>query len=309
MNRARVETLAMFAVAASGAAWGVYWMPLRALDNAGITGVWSIVLFYVLPTLLLLPVFIIRRQALLQGGWSFHLAGILAGSALVLYAGALVFTDVVRALLFYYLTPLWSTLLARVVIGEAITWQRWVTMIVALAGLLVILDVGGGFSPQLNAGDWMGLASGVVWAIAAVTIKSDARGTGVDFTLGYFFWGSIAALALTLMPLQGGQTMPDWQTMRSVLVWIVPVVALLAIPSALGVMWGATVLSPGLLAILFMTEISAGAITAAIWAGEPFGWREMTGILLISAAGLFEPVMKLFVKAPQHGASRPEGGA
>ncbi|MEM8704341.1 MAG: DMT family transporter, partial [Pseudomonadota bacterium] len=166
MNGARIETLAMFAVAASGAAWGIYWIPLRALDAAGITGVWSIVLFYVLPALLLLPVFIMRRQALLQAGWSFQLAGILAGSALVLYAGALVFTDVVRALLFYYLTPLWSTLLARIVLGETITWQRWVTMAVALAGLLVILNVGSGFSVTLNAGDWMGLASGVVWAIA-----------------------------------------------------------------------------------------------------------------------------------------------
>ena len=273
-----------------------------------ITGGWSIVLFYVLPALLLLPVFIMRRHALLQGGWSFQLAGILAGSALVLYAGALVFTDVVRALLFYYLTPLWSTLLARIVLGETITWQRWVTMAVALAGLLVILNVGSGISVTLNAGDWMGQASGVVWAIAAVTIKSDAKGNGVDFALGYFFWGSIAALALPLLPLQGAQAMPDWSTIRGVLVWIVPVVAILAIPSAFGVMWGATVLSPGLLAILFMTEISAGAITAAIWAGEPFGWREVTGILLISAAGLFEPVMNLFFKTLDPDAGRPDIG-
>lgn len=308
MNGARIETLAMLAVAASGAAWGLYWIPLRALDAAGITGVWAIVLFYVLPALLLLPVFIMRRQALLEGGWSFQLAGILAGTALVLYAGALVFTDVVRALLFYYLTPLWSTLLARIVLGETITWQRWVTMAVALAGLLVILNVGNGFSVILNAGDWMGLASGVVWAIAAVTIKSDAKGNVVDFVLGYFFWGSIAALTLTLLPLEGTKAMPDWPTIQSVLVWIVPVVAILAIPSAFGVMWGATVLSPGLLAILFMTEISAGAITAAIWAGEPFGWREVTGILLISAAGLFEPAMKLFFKALDPDAGRPDIG-
>ena len=47
-------------------------------------------------------------------------------------------------------------------------------------------------------------------------------------------------------------------------------------------------------AVLFMTEISAAAITAAIWAGEPFGIREVSGVILISAAGIFEPVLNLF---------------
>jgi len=40
--------------------------------------------------------------------------------------------------------------------------------------------------------------------------------------------------------------------------------------------------------LLFMTEVSVGAITAAIWAGEPFGWRELAGVVLISMAGLSE---------------------
>jgi len=288
----------MAAVALSGAAWGIYWIPLRALDEAGVEGVWAIVLFYILPTVLLLPVFLMRRRAFLQGGWTFHLAGILAGTALVLYAGALVFTDVVRALLFYYLTPLWSTLLARAVLGEAITGQRWATIIIALAGLLVILDFDGGLGGALNAGDWMGLASGIVWAGAAVAMKAHHQESGIDFALGYFFWGSFAALGLTVLPLDGAHAMPDWQSVQDVLIWIVPVVAILAIPPAFGVMWGAAILSPGLLSILFMTEISAGTITAAIWADEPFGWREVTGIFLISAAGVFEPLMKLLSRPP-----------
>ena len=52
-------------------------------------------------------------------------------------------------------------------------------------------------------------------------------------------------------------------------------------------------ISPGLLPIIFMTEISAGAITAAIWAGEPFGAREIAGVILITSAGLIEPLWGL----------------
>lgn len=293
MTKLPTEYLAMAAVVLSGLAWGVFWIPLRALDHAGIAGVWAIVLFYVLPTLLLLPAIFVRRRHIMAGGWSLHVAGVLAGTSLVLYAGALVFTDVVRALLLYYLTPLWSTLLARVAIGEPITVGRWVTIGLALAGLLLILNVDKGFSGSINAGDWMGFASGVIWAMAAVWMKSDSSGNGVDFMLSYFVWGSLAALALTVLPLQGAQTVPDWGTIGSVLPWLLPVALILVIPPSLGVMWGATILSPGLLAILFMTEISSGTVTAAIWAGEPFGPREALGVILITAAGVWEPIIKM----------------
>ncbi len=294
MTKFPTERLAMLAVAASGATWGIYWIPLRALDASGIVGVWAIVLFYALPTVLLVPACWLRRRQIWHAGWSLHVAGMFAGTALVLYAGALVFTDVVRALLLFYLTPLWSTVLARVLIGEAITAQRWGTIGLALIGLLVILNVDTGFSGALGPGDWMGLASGVVWAIAAVWIKADSKGSGIDFTLSYFVWGSLAALVLTALPLQGSGSVPDWAAMRGVLPWILPVVLVLVIPPAFAVMWGATVLSPGLLGILFMTEISAGTATAAIWAGEPFGPREIAGVVLITAAGVWEPALKMY---------------
>ncbi|MBP0616755.1 DMT family transporter [Jiella mangrovi] len=291
MTRSGTEHLAMLAVALSGLVWGSFWIPLRALDQNGIAGVWAIVLFYLLPTILVAPIILWRRRRLMAGGWSLHLAGMFAGSALVLYAASLVFTDVVRALLFYYLTPLWSTLLARIVIGEAITGARWGTIGLGLIGLLLILKVDTGFAVTLGPGDFMGLASGVVWAIAAVWMKSDEGGNGIDFALSYFIWGSVAALALTALPLEGSTHFPDWQSIRAVLPWIVPVVLVLVIPPAFAIMWGATVLSPGLLAILFMTEISAGTVTAAIWAREPFGLREFGGVALITSAGLLEPVL------------------
>jgi len=294
MKLSHTENLAMLAVALSGLAWGVFWIPLRALDDAGIAGVWAVVLFYALPTLLLVPIMVLRRRQIISGGWSLHFAGILAGLALVCYAGALVFTEVVRALLFYYLTPIWSTVLARLVLGEAITRRRWGTIILGLIGLMLILKIDTGFSDGLNAGDWMGFAGGFVWAMAAVCMKSDDSGNGIDFTLSYFFWGTVAALLLTVLPQKGSQSAPEWEAIRNVLHWIVPVVLFLVIPPALAIMWGATVLSPGLLAILFMTEISAGTITAAIWADEPFGLREMSGVILITAAGIFEPVLKMY---------------
>ena len=294
MERSTVETLAMVSVAAAGAAWGIFWIPLRALDEAGIVGAWAVVSFYVLPTLLLAPIIFLRQRQIVDGGWLLQAAGLLAGGALVCYAGALIFTEVVRATLFFYLTPIWSTLLAWIVLGEPISMPRWATIGLGLMGLLIFVRADTGMSGGLNTGDWMGIASGVIWAAAAVVMKSDEDGNGIDFTLSYFVWGSVAALLLLIVPLEGSGSMPDFETIRTVLLWMVPVALLLVIPPAFAIMWGATVLSPGLVAILFMTEISAAAVTAAIWAGEPFGFREASGVILISAAGISEPVLNLY---------------
>ena len=288
------ENVAMAAAALSAFAWGIYWIPLRAMDAAGIRGAWSIVLFNLLPSLLLLPLFALRWRAFFLGGWQLHVAGIFAGGAMVLYAGALIYTDVVRALLLYYLTPIWSTLFALVLLKEPITRIRWLTIALGLLGVAVIVRVEAGFDLAFNVGDWMGLIAGVVWALAAVMLNGGEVKGGTDYTLSYFLWGTVAALLLTQLPLQGAGQAPDMATIVGVLPWLVPVVLIIVIPPAFAIMWGATIISPGLLAILFMTEISAGTITSAIWAGEHVGAREIVGVVLVSLAGLLEPVHKMW---------------
>jgi drug/metabolite transporter (DMT)-like permease len=56
----------------------------------------------------------------------------------------------------------------------------------------------------------------------------------------------------------------------------------LVIPGAYAAFWGAPHLNPGVVGLLMMTEISVGVVTAAIWVGEPFGMRELTGVILIT---------------------------
>ena len=72
--------------------------------------------------------------------------------------------------------------------------------------------------------------------------------------------------------------------------WLVPFIAIAVIPGAFASLWGPKYVSPGLAGLLMMTEIIFGSITAALFADEPFGTREIFGIILISSASLFEPV-------------------
>ena len=61
------------------------------------------------------------------------------------YSTAIIYTDVVRAILLFYLTPVWATILARIFLGDAITVTRIVAMAVAdgVAGRVVDADAEG----------------------------------------------------------------------------------------------------------------------------------------------------------------------
>ena len=61
--------------------------------------------------------------------------------------------------------------------------------------------------------------------------------------------------------------------------------------------WPAMRLSPGRVGLLLMSEVVVGVGSAALLAGEPFGLRELSGTLLILAAGAVEVLGRPTAKA------------
>lgn len=281
------ELRASLAVAYSGIAWGLFWIPLRFMDRAGIIDAWATVLFFGIPLVAFIPWIIINWKRIWRCGWSLHFIGIATGSSLVFYSDALLYTEVVRALVIFYLTPVWSMLLARIVLGEEITPSRVAAIVLGIAGLIVILGVDQGVPWPRNIGDWMALISGLGWAVAAVLLRKDDGSRSMEISAVYFFYGFIVAVILAISPIAGEIEPPDWSTIVDILPWSIPI-ALLVIPGAYAAFWGAPHLNPGVVGLLMMTEISVGVGTAAIWANEPFGVRELVGVILITLAGLSE---------------------
>jgi drug/metabolite transporter (DMT)-like permease len=204
----------------------------------------------------------------------------------------MLYTEVVRGLVLYYTTPVWSLLLARMVLGESITTPRILAIAFGLAGMLVMFGADSGLPLPKNIGDWMALIGAMGWAVAAVLLRKDDGSRSMEICSVYFFYGVVAAIVLAISPMAGEIEVPEWSAVVDVLPWAIPI-AIIVIPGAYAAFWGAPHLNPGLVGLLMMTEISVGGITAAIWANEPLGVRELTGIALITLAGLSE-----FIYAP-----------
>ena len=280
--------LARFACLFAGALWGLFWIPLRAITDTGIQGLWVPFVWFGVPTCCLIPVIIWRWRHIIAGGWTLQITAFTAGLALTLYTFSFIYTEVVRAMLLFYLTPVWSTILARLILGDVITGLRLLAMSLAIAGMLIIFGLGMNFPIPKNMGDWLGLASGMVWAIAAVRLRQSDKYAAIDLTCGFFGWSMVVALitCLALVP----KDVPSATEIIPLLYWMLPIIVLLVLPGAWASLWGPKFLNPGLVGLLFMTEIIFGSISAALFAGEPFGSREISGILLIASASLLEPV-------------------
>lgn len=291
MENLDTNRLAIFAGLYAGLCFGIFWLPLRMLEDAGLQAPWALAVFMVIPAVLCLPLAWRLRLDYVRGGRAL-IGGVLAGTAYALYAASLLYTEVVRAVLLFYLMPIWGFALGWLIIGDRITWYRWAAIGLGAIGMLVIFVDDTGLPLPRNIGDWFGLVSGMFWAVGCMLILNESRVRPAVHGVNFFLVGAVLAIGVALWSTrQGGATVPEGEVLRGALVWFLPVAVLLILPAGFATVFAPTRLNPGVVGLLFMTEIAVAAVSAAIWSGERFGLREMIGLPLILSAGLVEPAV------------------
>ena len=216
------------------------------------------------------------------------LAGLLTALAITLYAEGLVRGQVARVILLFYLTPVWSTLLARWALGEAITRNRIVTIVLGLSGMLVIFGVEAGMPLPRSTGDWMGLASGIVWAFAMVYVSKTAARPLLDRIFVQFIFLAPCFLLLTCCPARAPMPERLWNSSSARAFGWSPSPSCGSCPWCGSPTSAQAGSSRARVAIFLMLEIVIGLSSAALLTDEPFGTRELLGAGLICAASLAE---------------------
>lgn len=282
------NTLPNIAVMTSGVVWGVTWLPLRALEDGGFDGAWTPVPPILVGVILLLPVVLWRWRQAAAAGWPLAAMCMAGGTGYALYSDAMLMTEVVTAILLFYLTPVWSTILARLFLGQPITAIRMVAIALGFAGLWVILGIDGGFPMPRGLGDWLGLVSGMIWAGATVGFRKRPATDPTLMAFYYLLGTLIAALLIVFafMPLDGGV----WNRLTAATLANGPLIllsgAIMYSATMVLQVWASQRLDPGRVGVLLMIEVPIAVTTAALFTDEPFGWRQVIGGgLILSAAG------------------------
>lgn len=268
---------------ASSVLWGLVWWPLKHVHGLGIEGLPLIAIGHVGVTLLLLP-FLLRQFPLWRGAWRWMLAiALVGGAANVTFNTALVYGDVVRAMVLFYLLPVWGVLGGRIFLKERIDAQRLISMVLALAGALVMLGASREMLQQFSRTDAVALLSGFLFAMNNILFRVTATVPVVSKITALFAGG----LVLAAFPLATGITaMPTLNT--DVIVAALAIGVGWWLIATLGTQWAVTRLEAGRASVIMVMELVTAILSAAMIEDKSLQPREWVGVVCVLLATLIE---------------------
>ena len=272
----------------SAGAWGLYWLPLRSIEQAGIIGSWSIVFVNACPLIILFPLLLFNLDKLKIYPKPILFAGIMIGSAFTFYANGLVETSVIRATLLFYLSPIWSTIIGIIWLNERITIARVISISVALIGLFFLLyDLSDQENLILNFGDFSSLLSGLFWSLGASILKKWSKVPILSLTTAVYLSTTILSIFLALVVYKA--PFPSFsmigQNFTIAFIWSV----IILLPCFCIIFRISQILFPGRVGILMMSEVVVAVISAKILLPEePMLALQWIGATAIVMAGLVE---------------------
>ena len=275
-------------IVVSSCAWGLYWLPLRSIEQSGIVGSWSIVLVNSCPLIILVPLIFFNLDKLKKYPKPIFFAGIMIGAAFTFYANGLVQTSVIRATLLFYLSPIWSTIIGIIWLNERLTIARVISIIVALIGLILLLyDFRNQETAMLNFGDFSSILSGLFWALGASILKKWSKLPIIPLTAIVYF--STTSLSILLAIIVYKAPIPSLaligQNFSTAFIWSVIVL----LPSFCIIFRISQILFPGRVGILMMSEVAVAVISAKILLPEEqMVILQWIGALAILLAGVVE---------------------
>jgi drug/metabolite transporter (DMT)-like permease len=263
--------------------WGIFWYPLRLLEQQGLHGLWSSFLVYSGTLVVALPLLRGRFHELAQAPLRLILIGLASGVCNIAFILAILEGNVVRVLLLFYLSPLWATLLGWLFLGERVTGKTIAVLLIALVGAEIMLrQPGNAFPWPREIADWLALLSGFSFAFLNVVLRH-LQSVSV-YTKTVVGWVGVIVVA-GLLILVAGQSVAPASTLAIVSAPLFGMVIMVIM--TLSVVYGVTHMPVQRSAIILLFEIVAGAVSAQLLTNEvimPHEW--LGGALVILAAYL-----------------------
>ncbi|MGD9943923.1 MAG: EamA family transporter [Burkholderiaceae bacterium] len=283
--------------------WGVTWWPFRQLNMLGVHSLWATGMAFLFSTVVLSVwrprawLALLQRPAL----WWLALASGLTNAA---FNWGVMVGEVVRVVLLFYLMPVWSLLLARLLLRETVSRGALLRIGLALAGALVVLwQPEAGLPLPGSLADWLGLGGGAAFAGVNVLVRRYRDSADDTRALAMFFGGFVVAVGTAWVMSAAGRIayLPSATPL-----WVggVAALALVLLAANLALQYGAARLPAAVTSIVMMSEVAFAAASSAWLSNEQLDARTMIGGALILSATLSAALSR---SAPA--AATPPGGA
>ena len=284
------RTLAIGSLVYAATLWGMMWYPYRLLNEAGVGGIASSLLAYAAP-LLVFGWLHGRELHRARSRWLWLAAlGLAAGWTNLAYVLAMLQGEVVRVLLLFFLSPLWTVVFARFLLHEKLNRAGWAVMALAAGGAMVMLWQPNGDLPlPTNRAEWLALSAGVMFALSNVISRH--LGGVTEGAKSVSIWGGAAVLTVIGLWRYPGELDFIEQAGRGV--WLLLLGVGLAIGSmTYAVQYGLARVPANQAIVIFLFELVVAAVAAYFLSMERMGLQEWVGAIMIVAASLFSGHME-----------------
>lgn len=264
--------------------WGLSWLPLKILHQSGFDGPLIVFFAYSLLSLAFIPFLLQQKHYLATHLKPWLTIAILGGGANLAFNTALIYGEVIRVMVLFYLLPLWGVLGGKFLLKEQVDAKGWLAAGLAIIGAFFIV---GGFKIFENPPGWVdaiALLSGFLFAMNNIAFRAhqdipmvpklSALFIGTMILSGLLFFIRDASMPKTVQQ-------PDWLLLAFYgLVWL--------LIANYGSQWGVTHMPASRSSIIIIIELVAAVISAVLIANETLDATESLGGLLILSAALIE---------------------
>jgi drug/metabolite transporter (DMT)-like permease len=244
--------------------WGLSWFPLRWLEAHGIPSLWATWFVF---TGCAAAIWVARPGSLCLLWQNRNTLGWLvlaSGMTNACFNTALATGDVVRAVLLFYLMPMWVVGLARWLLAERITPAALARTALALVGAALVLGNGELRFPIPNSwADWLAVAGGFFFGLNNVILRKYSIAPDEARALGMFMGAVIIApIVIGSLTLLGKPLVLAPEPVAWLGIALFTVVVLVA---NLALQYGATRLPANVLSMLMLAEILVATLSS--WLG------------------------------------------
>ncbi|MEY3745865.1 MAG: hypothetical protein RIQ76_360 [Pseudomonadota bacterium] len=272
--------LPIFSLLFGAFVWGIIWYPYRLMANAGVSGIYSSFYVFILTIAIALPYFFITKKKVPIWSKDFWLLALVAGYTNISYVLAVIDGEVVRVMLLFYLSPVWTIFLAHFMLNEDTQKRHYIAVFISLIGAFIMFWEPGYLIHLDSKSDWLALSSGLGFAITNVMTRKHEHMTVNQKALA--IWLGVIVVAIICIMFDKN-AMPTLDFFRPVDAAIMMAIALSLFLSTLLVQFGVTQIKAVEASSFFLFEIVVAAISSYFLVGESIALKEWLGGILIIA--------------------------
>lgn len=285
-NNDNKNFFAVFGLLFGAMCWGIVWYPYRIMAEAGVAGIVSSFYTYAIATVIVGVYFARHWRGIFKLPLSIIWLGIVAGWTNLSYVLAVIDGEVMRVMLLFYLSPLWTLILAHFLLDEKTHLAGVIAIVASLLGAYIMLNdsSSGGLPMPKNNAEWLALSSGFGFSLTNVITRKS-----IHLSLlakSFSIWVGVIAFSLVAVPLM--QLPFPSPLALSAMHWLVMVlIALLLVAATFFVQYGVTKIEATRASVLFLFELVVAAIASYYLVNERMDFHEWLGGALIVLAAVF----------------------